>query len=130
MYLRSLERCGPAHMLIHTPHRENGIERTPSVLNKPIFPGNRVVEYARLTAAREARVATLKTARIVVFSLRASITSVHFCPFSQGTPPSTDAALPSPSNVDSASPRRGYRFGRELAEHYASADCFVFPSRN
>jgi glycosyltransferase involved in cell wall biosynthesis len=24
---------------------------------------------------------------------------------------------------------RGYRFGRELAEHYASADCFVFPSR-
>jgi glycosyltransferase involved in cell wall biosynthesis len=24
---------------------------------------------------------------------------------------------------------RGYRFGRELSEHYASADCFVFPSR-
>jgi len=24
---------------------------------------------------------------------------------------------------------RGYRFGRELAEHYAGADCFVFPSR-
>ena len=24
---------------------------------------------------------------------------------------------------------RGYRFGRELAEHYSSADCFVFPSR-
>ncbi|MEY4581253.1 MAG: hypothetical protein RL701_5956 [Pseudomonadota bacterium] len=24
---------------------------------------------------------------------------------------------------------RGYRYGRELSEHYASADCFVFPSR-
>src|SRR6185295_5246400 len=24
---------------------------------------------------------------------------------------------------------RGFRFGAELAEHYASADCFVFPSR-
>lgn len=24
---------------------------------------------------------------------------------------------------------RGYRFGQELAEHFASADCFVFPSR-
>lgn len=24
---------------------------------------------------------------------------------------------------------RGYRFGEELAAHYASADCFVFPSR-
>ncbi|HEX6739474.1 MAG TPA: glycosyltransferase family 1 protein [Vicinamibacteria bacterium] len=24
---------------------------------------------------------------------------------------------------------RGWRFGRELAEHFASADCFVFPSR-
>lgn len=24
---------------------------------------------------------------------------------------------------------RGYRFGSELASHYASADCFVFPSR-
>lgn len=24
---------------------------------------------------------------------------------------------------------RGYRYGNELAEHYASADCFVFPSR-
>jgi glycosyltransferase involved in cell wall biosynthesis len=25
---------------------------------------------------------------------------------------------------------RGFRFGRELSEHYASADCFVFPSRS
>jgi len=24
---------------------------------------------------------------------------------------------------------RGYRYGRELSEHFASADCFVFPSR-
>jgi glycosyltransferase involved in cell wall biosynthesis len=24
---------------------------------------------------------------------------------------------------------RGYRFGQDLAAHYASADCFVFPSR-
>ena len=24
---------------------------------------------------------------------------------------------------------RGYRFGADLAAHYASADCFVFPSR-
>jgi glycosyltransferase involved in cell wall biosynthesis len=24
---------------------------------------------------------------------------------------------------------RGYRFGQDLAEHFASADCFVFPSR-
>ena len=24
---------------------------------------------------------------------------------------------------------RGYRFGDDLAAHFASADCFVFPSR-